>query len=289
MRRPEGRKGEAGVEIREGGFWCSNVNDRTSEAAVSLLGHFRSRGVNVSVEGRLSSVRGFEQCKCGFDSCDLLITFGGDGTLLSGLQYALRGDVPVLGINMGHVGFLTELEPDDMEKCVDRLISGQYTLEERMLLEADVGGQPMALNDATVTRAPSLRRILTLEVYINGLLAESFSGDGLIISTPTGSTAYSFAAGGPVVQPDMELLLLTPICPHTLNTRPMVAPADALIEVVPGRGNEAVLTMDGKSVHYLGGGERIVLKRSERRARFIHLNDQGFYDRLRSKLMDWGH
>ena len=190
---------------------------------------------------------------------------------------------------MGHVGFLTELEPDDMEKCVDRLISGQYTLEERMLLEADVGGQPMALNDATVTRAPSLRRILTLEVYINGLLAESFSGDGLIISTPTGSTAYSFAAGGPVVQPDMELLLLTPICPHTLNTRPMVAPADALIEVVPGRGNEAVLTMDGKSVHYLGGGERIVLKRSERRARFIHLNDQGFYDRLRSKLMDWGH
>ena len=181
MRRPEGRKGEAGVEIREVGFWCSNVNDRTSEAAVSLLGHFRSRGVNVSVEGRLSSVRGFEQCKCGFDSCDLLITFGGDGTLLSGLQYALRGDVPVLGINMGHVGFLTELEPDDMEKCVDRLISGQYTLEERMLLEADVGGQPMALNDATVTRAPSLRRILTLEVYINGLLAESFSGDGLII------------------------------------------------------------------------------------------------------------
>lgn len=277
------------MEIREVGFWCSNVNDRTSQAAFSLMEQFQRRGIAVSVEGRLSSVRGFETCKCGFNDCDLLITFGGDGTLLSGLQYALRGGMPVLGINMGHVGFLTELEPDDMQKCVERILSGQYGLEERMLLEADVAGQPMALNDATVTRAPSMRRILTLEVYINGLLAESFSGDGLIVSTPTGSTAYSFAAGGPVVQPDMELLLLTPICPHTLNTRPMLVPADAVIEVVAERGNEAVLTMDGKSVHYLGGGEKIALRRSGRRARFIHLNDQGFYERLRSKLMDWGH
>ena len=250
---------------------------------------FRRYGLEVCVDGELGSVSGFEGCRCGFDDCDMVATFGGDGTLLTGLQYAVAHDIPVLGMNMGHVGFLTEMEPGCEEACVQRLLQGDYTLEERMLLEADVAGHPVALNDATITRAPSLRRIMIASVYVDGALAESFSGDGLIVSTPTGSTAYSFSAGGPVVQPDLELLVLTPICPHTLATRPIVVPGSATVEVAVSRGSEGILAMDGKSVYYIGSEEKITLHRSTRKARFIRLNNEIFYDRLRSKLMDWGH
>lgn len=277
------------MRIHRVGLWCNCEKDSAIEAAKHLLEIFHRHGVEISVNADLMSAASCPDCDTSFDRCDLMITFGGDGTLLTGLKYAVESDIPVLGINMGHVGFLTELEPGCEDACVQRLLYGEYNIEERMLLETSVAGCPVALNDATVTRAPSSGRILTAEVYVNGSLAESFSGDGLIVSTPTGSTAYSFAAGGPVVQPDMKLLLLTPICPHTLNTRPMIVPANATVEIAVTKGSEGMLAMDGKVVYYIANGERITLRESGRRARFIRLNDENFYDRLRSKLMDWGH
>lgn len=277
------------MTIRRVGFWCNCDKEQAVEAATRMKAQFKLSGLEVFIDGELLALEAFSDCGRGFETCDMIMTFGGDGTLLTGLKSAVALDIPVLGINMGHVGFLTDLEPGREEDCARRLMEGDFALEERMLLEAEIDSHPVALNDATLTCAPVTRHIMVANVYVNGALAESFSGDGLIVSTPTGSTAYSFAAGGPVVQPDMELLILTPICPHTLTTRPMVVPADALIEVSVSKGSAGVLAMDGKNVADIGSEERIALRRSTRKARFIRLNKEIFYERLRSKFMDWGH
>ena len=277
------------MDIKKIGFWCNTDKPNTIETAARLMTLCNDNGVEVAVEGTLKKLPTFAECPQGYEGCAAVVTFGGDGTLLAALPYAVRYDIPLLGINLGHVGFLTELEHGSEEEYIHRLLAGQFSIQERMLIEANVGGAPVSLNDATVTRSPLSRRILTIEVYVDNEPAMSFTGDGLIVSTPTGSTAYSFAAGGPVAKPDMDILLLTPICPHTLNTRPMVVPGSSEIRVVVMKSSEGMLTMDGHVAHYIKSGEEIVLKRSEKTARFIRQNNESFYERFRTKLTDWGH
>lgn len=263
------------MAIRKAGIWCNRDKAGAAEASVRLAEALREQGIQV-VSGE-DDYRG----------CDALVTLGGDGTLLSGLEAAMRENAPMLGINLGHVGFLTEIEPDRINEAAVRLAEGRYNLEERMLLTVGSSGA-LALNDATITRAATSARILTLSVYADGRMIQQFSGDGLVVSTPTGSTGYSMSAGGPLVAPGVDLMLLTPICAHTPHAKPTILPATARVRVRLHAECEAALSMDGRVVGALSAEDEVEIYGADRRARFIRMEEWDFFGRLRSKLLDWG-
>lgn len=255
--------------------------------AERLIRALRRHGIDVGIDRALHERLCVAPDEMGLDGCDLLITLGGDGTLLAGLDEAMRMDAPMLGVNLGHVGFLTEIEPEQIDEAVDRLARGEYREERRMLLRADDHAQP-GLNDVTITRAQTSTRILTLTVRLDGKLIQRFSGDGLIVATPTGSTGYSMSAGGPLVTAGVDLMVLTPVCAHTPHAKPIVVPSDALVEVTLEGECEAALAVDGRGVGTLAAGGCVSVRRAEKDARFVRLREEDFFERLKSKLLDWG-
>ena len=275
-------------------YWNSSKSLGLS-VAERLIRMLRRRGAGVCLNADLNAIMGLTDCLVDrFDRCQLLIILGGDGTILSGLDYAIENDLPILGINLGRLGFLTELETDELDEgVIDRLLTGDYAVDTRttMMVEGWDYRKFFALNDIVITRATSSVRILSLEYQANGAMVDCISGDGLIVATATGSTAYSLSAGGPVVQPGLECFVLTPICPHTLNARPVVVSADERITVrmLDDRdGAQAVL--DGRRAIMLDHEQpEITIRRSVRQARFVRLNEKNFYGLLRSKLSEWTH
>lgn len=221
---------------------------------------------------------------------DYLVVLGGDGTLLNSARQAAPGGVPVLGVNMGHLGFLTEIDVPELFSALEKLIKGEYMIEERMMLEARVyrhGSlveQSIALNDAVITKG-ALARLIFLETYVDDEYVTTYPADGLIVATPTGSTAYSLSAGGPLVTPKMELMLITPICPHSLWARPLVIGADSQVkvEVLSGQG-EIMLTMDGQYGFKLQPKDTVMINKSPFRARFVCFQERSFFYLLRQKL-----
>jgi len=275
------------MAIRKVGIWCNRNKEQALRAAERLIGALHRHGIEAGADDTLYFRLAHADAQEGLDGSDLIITLGGDGTLLSGIDEAMRLNAPMLGVNLGHMGFLTEIEPVQIEDTVDRLARGDYWEEPRMLLQAE--GHPLfGLNDVSITRSQTSTRILTMTVYLNGRLIQHFSGDGLIIATPTGSTGYSMSAGGPLVTPGVDLMLLTPICAHTPHAKPMVVPADAQVEVELKDQCEAILAMDGRYLDTVPAGGRVIVHRAERSARFIRLSDPDFFGRLKSKLLDWG-
>ena len=263
--------------------------------AERLIDMLRRRGVAVCLNADLNAMMGLTDCLVDrFDRCQLLIVLGGDGTILSGLDHAIENDLPILGINLGRLGFLTELETDELDDgVIDRLLTGDYAVDTRttMMVEGWDYRKFFALNDIVITRATSSVRILSLEYEANGAMVDCISGDGLIVATATGSTAYSLSAGGPVVLPGLECFVLTPICPHTLNARPVVVSADERITVrmVDDRGG-AQAVLDGRRAIMLDRDHpEITIRRSIRQARFVRLNEKNYYGLLRSKLSEWTH
>lgn len=221
---------------------------------------------------------------------DALIVLGGDGTLLRVARLADDLAIPILGVNLGHLGFLTELELPDLYPYLERLIQGEYWVEERMRLEARIirDGQvrqtARALNDVVVSKGP-LARIITLDVYIDHQYYSTFSGDGLVIATPTGSTAYSLSAGGPIVSPELEVILLTPICPHTLYSRPIVvSPAQQITVILKPRFDEVAVTLDGQQGFRLKAGDQVAVARATTRTRLIRVREQHFFKVVREKI-----
>ena len=265
------------------------------EVAERLIDMLRRRGVQVCLNADLSErMDAADGLANRFDRCQLLIVLGGDGTILSGLDYAIENDLPSLGVNLGGLGFLTELETEELnEGVVDRLLTGDYAIDTRttMMVEGWDYLKYFALNDIVITRATPSVRIVSLEYQANGAMVDCISGDGLIVATATGSTAYSLSAGGPVVLPGLECFVLTPICPHTLNARPVVVSADERITVrmVDDRGGvQAVL--DGRRMITLDREHpEITIRRSIRQARFVRLYEKNYYGLLRSKLSEWTH
>lgn len=275
-------------------YWNSSKSLGLS-VAERLIRMLRRRGVGVCLNADLNAIMGLTDCLVDrFDRCQLLIILGGDGTILSGLDYAIENDLPILGINLGRLGFLTELETDELDEgVIDRLLTGDYAVDTRttMMVEGWDYRKFFALNDIVITRATSSVRILSLEYQANGAMVDCISGDGLIVATATGSTAYSLSAGGPVVQPGLECFVLTPICPHTLNARPVVVSADERITVrmLDDRGG-AQAVLDGRRAIMLDREHpEITIRRSLRQARFVRLNEKNFYGLLRSKLSEWTH
>ena len=229
------------------------------------------------------------------EDIDAGLVLGGDGTVIQAARDLARRDVPFLGINVGTLGYLTEVEASEYGQALDTLIRGEYYLEKRMMLCGEVFTEEgktyagKALNDIVISRQGVLR-VVNFQIFVNGRYLNSYNADGMIISTPTGSTGYNLSAGGPIVEPGAEMLLITPICPHTLNARSIVLSGHDQVEIVigPGRKMEkdrAVATFDGDTEIGLVSGERVKIRRSIHATKLIKLNDQSFLEVLSRKLM----
>jgi NAD+ kinase len=266
------------------------------EAAVRALGHLaRDYELELFLEPGLSGLLSAAgEFRAG--EIELLISFGGDGTLLRGARMVAAHHTPVLGVNMGHLGFLTSIGPDHLAEAFEALAARQYWVDTRFTLEASVlrrdgaaGTRYIALNDAVLHKA-GFARVIRLAMYVGDDREEVgvYSADGIVIATPTGSTAYSLSAGGAIVAPSMECLLATPICPHTLAVRPLVLPADTRIEVeLLHPDGEVVLTIDGQVGEALAAGDRLVVSRGDATVPLVRFSGQSFFPTLRRKL-HWG-
>ena len=224
---------------------------------------------------------------------DLMIVLGGDGTLLSAARLVGGLGVPILGVNLGGLGFLTATPEDDLPAALDALFQGRYVIEERMILASQIHrrgtrlGESLALNDVVITKGAT-GRMMTLEVQVDGQFVTSYRGDGLIVSTPTGSTAYSLAAMGPIVFPTLDALILTPICPHTLTNRPIVLPAQGRVEVHLHTDAQAVtLMVDGQVGFPLEGKDVVEIRQAEARIKLVRFPQPDYFQVLRTKLK-WG-
>jgi NAD+ kinase len=221
----------------------------------------------------------------------MVICLGGDGTFLKVARMVYREKLPILGINLGNLGFLTEIERNDIRSAVDSLIQDDYVIEERMMLEATiirdgkVIGKDTALNDIVISRG-ALSRILHLKTYINNEFVDMFPGDGLIVSSPTGSTAYSLSAGGPIVEPDIDLIIVSPICPHILYSRSIITTGSRMVKVVVDEdyNHRALVTVDGQKGHEIIGRDIIEVKKSSHTIKLVRINPRNFFDILRTKI-----
>lgn len=229
------------------------------------------------------------------ESYDLVVVLGGDGTLLSVARNLAEG-VPILGVNLGNLGFLTEINRGELYPAMVQVLTGKFRTEKRSLFDVELkreGGsspQPVrfrVLNDAVITKS-ALARIIQLTLQVDGHLVARFRADGLIVSTPTGSTAYNLSAGGPILGPSLGVAVLTPICPHALSLRPMVVPDSSCIEVTLETPREEVyLTLDGQEGTSVGYRDTVTLTRSSSSVRLIKVSERTFFDNLRGKLR-WG-
>lgn len=222
------------------------------------------------------------------ESVDFLLALGGDGTMLHAVREAEKLELPIMGINLGGLGFLTAFQSSELKQALDDLSHKRVRIEERMLLCVKCKDEEFfALNDTTFNMG-SEARVIELSTYLNGEFLTRFTGDGLIVSTPTGSTAYSLAAGGPILDPRLEAIILTPICPHALSARPMLVPPNYTVTVEVGFKNPPViLTTDGQERRPLETGEKVTFSKAERRARIVMPQDVSFFQILRHK-MRWG-
>lgn len=227
------------------------------------------------------------------DLVDAVMVLGGDGTMLAVARLVAGKGIPIMGINLGSLGFITEVNRDEVEKAIDNMIGGECSLEERLMLDVSIFREGKktygysVLNDIVINKG-ALARIIDLEMFIDHKYVTTYKADGLIVSTPTGSTAYSLSAGGPIVYPTLGVVLVTPICPHALANRPIVIGKKSLVEIVLLSESEDVyLTLDGQVGVSLQKGDRVEIKESEHTAKLLIPCDKDYFNILRTKLK-WG-
>ncbi|PRP67914.1 NAD kinase [Nonlabens agnitus] len=266
----------------------------------SMVEALLQRSCDVKIESKFAGILNdlelskpidsFEQLD---ESYDLLISIGGDGTILRAVTYIGRLNIPILGINTGRLGFLATVQQDEVEKVVQRVMDGNYKLSKRSLITASSKHEEnhlppnnFALNEVTVSRM-NTTSMIEIETYLNDEFLTSYWADGLIVSTPTGSTGYSLSCGGPVISPDTDAFVITPIAPHNLNARPLVIPDTTVIKVkVIGREDEFLASLDNRIASY-PDGTQITLQKADFTIDLIELEDQSFIETLRHKLL-WG-
>ena len=264
--------------------------------ALELIGWLGQRKIRVYLEASVASTVN-HPLSCSREeisqSVDLLIVLGGDGTLLSAVRYLQEENVPILGVNLGGLGFLTEITLEELYPVLERTLEGKVETEKRMKLSTTVirqgrkEAQYTILNDVVISKSV-LARIIHLRNSINGVYVTTYRGDGVIISTPTGSTAYSLAAGGPIVHPSMDSVLITPICPHTLTNRPLLVPDQATVEfTLETEESDVRLTLDGQVGCDLLPFDRVIITKAQSRVFFIKSPFKDYFQILRTKLK-WG-
>jgi NAD+ kinase len=255
---------------------------------ILLIGKMRGTEIESSLRDYLRK-RGCEVLPEGETKADLAIVIGGDGTMLAAARELVRHRVPLVGINQGRLGFMTDIGHEDMQAGVGAILDGQYAIEERSLLDAEIvrGGQPVlrtiALNEAVIGKG-SQGRLIEFELSVNGEFVYRLRADGIIVATPTGSTAYALSAQGPILHPAVPALTLVPLNPHTLSARPVSVSDRSLIEIVMVHALDARAHFDGLALHDMAEGDRMVLKRSADVVRFVHPPGYRYFDTLRGKL-----
>lgn len=258
------------------------------EYAARVIAYLTEHRVDVCAEDEFAQelgVTAFSQV----ERVDVIVSLGGDGTLLRGVQYAFQWEAALLGINMGRVGFLTEVEPREIELALKAVIEGNYQIETRPVLHVDAGDQHWhALNDVVLSRGGSAR-LTTINAWVDGELSGRYVADGVIVATPTGSTGYSLSAGGPIVSPKVDCMVITPICAHTLQHRPTVVHGGAqiMLELRPDDVQVAALQVDGQSCMELTAGMQAQIRMDERPIRLIRIKPQNFFQLVRDKLTEW--
>jgi NAD+ kinase len=259
---------------------------RVREAIHGLADFLRLRGLQVVLESELQA--GAE------DRVQLAVVVGGDGTLLHAARRMAPHGVPLFGVNLGRLGFLADVPLSRMVPDIGRILDGDYVTQERMMLAVEVrGGETLrashlAFNDAVVSKG-AIERLIEVRVRVDGEFVTTVRADGVIVATPTGSTAYALSAGGPILHPTLEALILVPICPHTLSQRPIALPAGSVIELGPTEleAGEAHVALDGRVVADLAVGDTVQVRRANRTVRLIRVPNHSDFEALRSKL-GWG-
>ncbi len=260
-----------------------------------LLVEAPARGISLFTESRLDSFWPRPLPHLDEVRLDALLTFGGDGTLLRGARLLGDRQTCILGVNLGRVGFLTTATLDTLGEALDALVAGDYTVDRRQTLVADITGDGQevrhsqtALNDVAIHKG-GVARVVRINVFIDGDNVGPYSADGIIVATPTGSTAYSLSAGGPIVVPGVEAMVVTPICAHTLAVRPLVVPASftVVIEPLEWWAEDLLVSFDGQTGTTLGPGERVTVRRSTTPVCLARLSHDRFFSRMRAKL-HWG-
>jgi NAD+ kinase len=285
-----------GPPFRRVGVVAKAASPDALRTAAELDDWLERRGIEVLLDEAVQRFRGDAPARTVFtpgSDADLVVVLGGDGTLLS-VARSLPRPVPILGVNMGSLGFLTEIARAELYPELLGVLGGHYTLEERSLLRvelrrADGGGAQIfrVLNDAVIGKS-ALARIIELTVTVDGNPVGNFRADGLIVSTPTGSTAYNLSAGGPILYPQLPVTVITPICPHTLSMRPLVVPDTSLLEVaLQTQSEEVFLTLDGQEGTALSDRDRVLIHRGDEVVRLVKVAGRSFYESLRDKLR-WG-
>ncbi len=265
-----------------------------AEPLVRLARFLADRGHTVSLESETAAVAmqpelAVVDAAALGGSADLAIVLGGDGTMLSFARQLAPHDVPLIGVNQGRLGFLTDIPLARMESALGTMLDGRYVEERRTLIAAAVERsdgtreQALALNDVVVNRG-ALGTMIDLAVEIDGRFVYSMRADGVIVTTPTGSTAYALSAGGPIVAPQVPAFSLVPVAPHALTHRPIAIPDSSLIAIAISHGRDASVHCDGQAHFGLTEGDRVTLRRAEHRARFLHPHDHDYFAMLREKL-----
>lgn len=286
-------------EIKSVGVVVKPNNDEAWRTACELSDWLEGRGITVVGKHRIQNQSG---ASCDIDvvsddefgsRSDLIVVLGGDGTMISTARLVGDADVLVLGVNYGSLGYLTDFRIEEMFPTLEAIFKGEYEIDPRVVLSAEHcrGDQILdtgrVLNDVVINKA-ALARIIEIEVSLNGLFVNSFRADGLIVSTPTGSTAYNLSAGGPIIYPSMNAVVLTPICPFTLTNRPIVVPDNALIELKLQKGTEGVvLTLDGQIGYTMQADDSVRIRKSRTTFNLVQPANRNYFDVLRNKLK-WG-
>ncbi len=285
----------ASREIKCVGIVVKPTNEEAWKTACELSEWFEKRGIKMVGARRESEVfdHDSEEAQRFRDEADLIVVLGGDGTMISATRVTGKREVLVLGINYGSLGYLTEFRIEEMFDAIKMILEGNFAVDRRVMLYAELwrGESTLAtgrvLNDVVINKA-ALARIIEIDVELNGLAVNRFRSDGLIVSTPTGSTAYNLSAGGPIIYPSMNAVVITPICPFTLTNRPIVVPDDAEIVLrLASNSGEVLLTLDGQVGYELETGDLVKIRKSETTFNLVSPPNRNYFDVLRNKLK-WG-
>ena len=271
--------------------FLGNIGDESSFLSIqSLIDKYQEKGIQAVLIDSLNN----QDSDSKMQNAELIVSIGGDGTMLQSAKLAYQYDLPITGINKGRLGFLTDINPQETDQVLDDIISGNYTTENRILIEAFISTNSInksigyAFNDIVINRKET-GRMIRVETSIDNSFINTHEGDGFIVATPTGSTAYSLSCGGPILKPDVEALLLVPICPHSLNDRPMVVPSSSKITLRydSEQNVSAGIDLDGDTVYELKIGDNLVIKKAAKPICLIHPENYDYFDNLKSKLL-WG-
>jgi NAD+ kinase len=285
-------------EFKTVGLWGRLGERAVAEPALQILKHLKKRGVSVFASAESDGNGAFAEATRVAErdlvpAVDLVVAVGGDGTLLHAARHVAGRNVPLLGVNRGRLGFLTDISPEHMLQAIDAILAGDYLSGHRSMLSASVDGRAVddalfAVNDVVLQKG-EIGRMLDFTTVVDGVYVNTHRGDGLIVATPTGSTAYALSCGGPIIQPNVNALVMVPICPHTLSDRPLVLPSTSTVRVSLEKDEQgsAHVVCDGEALAKLAAGETLTISLATQAVTLLHPRDYNYYELLRSKL-NWG-